>query len=153
MKSLNILVIFFCSFLILSCETGGCIDPQAGNFDGEASEDDGSCTYARDALLGNYYYSSSCHNIDTFIIIPTTMTAGVEMDQLILHNMEYNPNLDFELTLVNDSVLLDQVLGDTLYKGGGVVEAPGNYISFWYEKCLVGSNPCEGDECALIISR
>jgi hypothetical protein len=153
MKKIIYCLSFLFAFIFASCETGGCTDPLATNFDDESSEDDGSCVYANQNLAGNYYYSSSCINIDTFIIIPLVITAGAEPDEIILNDMEFNTNLDFLLTLVGDSLFLNQQIGDTIYAGYGKLEAPGNHMTFWYEKCLVGSDPCQGDECALLISK
>ncbi len=42
-----------CSFFIVSCKKEGCTDSQAENFNPNANEDDGSCTYASDLLQIN----------------------------------------------------------------------------------------------------
>ncbi|MEX1189665.1 MAG: hypothetical protein WED33_10435 [Bacteroidia bacterium] len=41
------------------CKTEGCTDPTATNYDDKADDDDGSCTYERDALIGSYTVSGT----------------------------------------------------------------------------------------------
>lgn len=41
------------------CKTEGCTDPTATNYDDKADDDDGSCTYERDALIGSYSVSGT----------------------------------------------------------------------------------------------
>lgn len=39
---------------LTSCKTDGCTDPTATNYDDKADNDDGSCTFERDAFIGTY---------------------------------------------------------------------------------------------------
>jgi hypothetical protein len=41
------------------CKTEGCTDSTATNFDDKADDDDGTCTYERDALIGSYSVSGT----------------------------------------------------------------------------------------------
>lgn len=41
------------------CKTEGCTDPTANNYDEKADDDDGSCTYDRDAMIGTFSVSGS----------------------------------------------------------------------------------------------
>ncbi len=42
------------------CEYSGCTDPDAENYDPNATNDDGNCVYARDKFLGDYIGSFQC---------------------------------------------------------------------------------------------
>jgi hypothetical protein len=42
-----------------SCKTDGCTDATATNYDDKADNDDGSCTFERDALIGSYGVSGT----------------------------------------------------------------------------------------------
>ena len=39
---------------LTSCKTDGCTDPTATNYDDKADNDDGTCTFERDAFIGTY---------------------------------------------------------------------------------------------------
>jgi len=52
----------FLSFAFASCDTEGCTDPSAGNYDPKADSDDNSCFYDSEPFLGNWIYSDSLQN-------------------------------------------------------------------------------------------
>ena len=55
-------VCFTFTFVGCSDDVPGCTDPQSINFDDMATEDDGSCTYARDIFLSRYLGTFTCQN-------------------------------------------------------------------------------------------
>ncbi len=57
-----IAVAFFASVALSSCDTEGCTDPAAGNFDPEADSDDNSCYYDAEPFLGSWIYLDSIQN-------------------------------------------------------------------------------------------
>lgn len=59
----------------------GCTDPEGTNYNAEATIDDGSCTYERDAFIGEYLATFTC---------PMTL-AFVSNDSLII---KIDPSLD-----------------------------------------------------------
>lgn len=52
-----LMIVGIAGLVFTSCgedDIEGCTDPQSNNYDAEATLDDGSCTYDRDAFLGSY---------------------------------------------------------------------------------------------------
>ena len=67
-------MIAFVSFSVTSCSTEGCTDSTATNYDEKADEDDGTCTYERDAVIGKY--NNSTDNCITGTSFNMEITAG-----------------------------------------------------------------------------
>ncbi len=63
-SSISLLFIFALLLSIPSCTdpVPGCTDEQSENYDSEATEDNGSCTYARTKFLGDYIGPFTCTN-------------------------------------------------------------------------------------------
>ena len=59
MFRLSILAILLISILATSCDTEGCTDPGAGNYDSKADSDDGSCIYDAEPFVGSWTLSDS----------------------------------------------------------------------------------------------
>jgi hypothetical protein len=61
---------------LTSCKTDGCTDPTATNYDDKADNDDGTCTYERDAFIGTY--NNSVDGCDTGSSFNMTISAASE---------------------------------------------------------------------------
>jgi hypothetical protein len=53
-------MLFIGTSTLTSCAKQGCTDSTANNYDADAKEDDGTCTYDRDAFIGTYSVSEIC---------------------------------------------------------------------------------------------
>lgn len=84
MKSMNnslllMAVLFVSALMLQSCDPDpvpGCTDVESTNYDADATEDDGSCTYAEDRFNGTYTGPFVCASAS----IDETMTILVEAD-------------------------------------------------------------------------
>lgn len=90
-------VVLFFFFNTLSAQPG-CIDPQATNFDANATENDGSCLYPM-----------TSYDLTEIIELPETLKecSGVELinSGLWIHNDGGNPNQIFRIDSLNGTIL------------------------------------------------
>jgi hypothetical protein len=59
MFRLSILYFLLIPLLYASCDTEGCTDPGAGNYDEKADSDDGSCIYDAEPFIGSWILNDS----------------------------------------------------------------------------------------------
>lgn len=55
-------MLFLGAATFTSCGKEGCTDAGATNYDVDATDDDGTCTYDSDALVGTYIMSDDCES-------------------------------------------------------------------------------------------
>lgn len=88
-----------------SCDTEGCTDPAAGNFDPDADSDDNSCYYDAEPFIGSWIYLDSIQN----------NTLGFEFNEqrrmLILTSKTDQKNVKMVWTYPN------AIVSDTLIAG------------------------------------
>lgn len=58
-KTLVITMLLSSFFSLSSCDTEGCTDPKAGNYDAKADSDDGNCRYDADPFRGKWDWYDS----------------------------------------------------------------------------------------------
>ncbi|MFN4124072.1 MAG: hypothetical protein ACK4GL_12310 [Flavobacteriales bacterium] len=68
-----------------SCNREGCTDPTANNFDDKAKDDDGSCTYDRDAFIGTYNATENCQS-GTGTFTMTIAASSANTVSILLNN-------------------------------------------------------------------
>ena len=117
------------TFTLTSCKTEGCTDPTATNYDEKADDDDGSCTYERDALLGTYTVNGTVdcdvtpdENVPAKPLVIATSSVATNKIALTYEGITLTCTVSGS-TFVVDS----QTVGGFAYSGQGSVL--GNLIS------------------------
>jgi len=90
MKKLNFspILLLFITFLALSvtsCKTEGCTDPEGVNYDADADEDDGTCTYARDPFIGAFNVNENCDS-GNYNYTMSVAESGTSVSDIVLNN-------------------------------------------------------------------
>lgn len=124
MKSkLLFLFIAFVGFALTGCgdPVQGCTDPDAENYNSEAEESDGSCTYERDKFLGNYSGEIMCgfpvSDGGTFDMEVNEGLSASDQVELVFSNTEL-PLPTVQATVVGDSIfLIDKEVNDVEISG------------------------------------
>ena len=146
MKSiyLNLGFLLILVFTISSCQKQGCTNANAENYDADATEDDGTCTFARDKFIGSYDVSRSCvYESDSSFTLQ--VSVGPNDDEIVLKNLfGWNESLRAQVSGADIS-FKDENAGIT-YEGTGYLA--GNELIVTYDVCETFYYPCsDPDEC------
>lgn len=78
---------------LTSCETEGCTDPEATNFDEGADIENNMCEYERDAFLGSYNVNENCDS-GNFTYTCNISQSSSSVSEVIINNFgDFNVNV------------------------------------------------------------
>jgi hypothetical protein len=130
-------MIAFVSVSVTSCSTEGCTDDTATNYDEKADEDDGSCTYERDAIIGTYNNSTdNCISGNSFNM---TISAGAAAtNQISISNFGgFGSSISVNAVVSGSSITLQSgSLGSglSLLSGTGAISGSLLTINYTYDE-------------------
>ena len=125
-----------------SCKKEGCIDAMAENYDNEAKDDDGSCTYARTKFLGTYNVDQSCvfGGNDNFAM---TVAEGPNKNEIIINNFG-GLDISIRAQVNGGNISFKEENTGVTYEGTGYIS--GNTMTINYEACETFFYPCNDPE-------
>ena len=108
------------AFLNTSCKKEeGCTDQAAENYDSDAEDDDGSCTYAREKFLGSYDANENCTSgNDNYSMTITTSTTS--KGAIVINNL-YNINLSILATVNGSNINFNDTKNGVNFSGSGSI--------------------------------
>ena len=124
-----------------SCESEGCTDPNAENFDADADNDDGTCILAREKFLGTYDLTENCSTgADSYTL---TITASSTSDEnIVIANFYAFSTITASVN--GETFTFDQTEDTINYSGTGTIS--GNTVTINYTASLNGQE----DICSAI---
>ncbi len=119
------------------CKTEGCTDPTATNYDEKADDDDGSCTYERDAFIGTY--NNSTDNCISGTSFNMTIDEGAgSTNQITINNFGgFGSSISITGTVSGSSVTLQSGAlggGISLLSGSGAISGNILTINYTYDE-------------------
>ena len=129
--SLLFMLLVSITLLSISCkdkETSGCTDPAAENYDADADNDDGTCTYAREKFLGTYNANENCDS-GNWTYSSTISESSSSIDMIIISDFgDWNQNV--KATINGDNVTINDIQGGISFSGSGNIN--GNTLTIIY---------------------
>ncbi|MCB0736033.1 MAG: hypothetical protein KDC92_00875 [Bacteroidetes bacterium] len=125
-----------------SCKKEGCTNPNAQNYNADATEDDGTCTFARDAFIGNYSVSQTCvfENDTTFQI---KVEAGPNDNEIVISNF-FGWNANIRATVKDNEITFKEEQLETIFEGTGYLSGQNLILNF--KACESVYYPCSEPE-------
>jgi len=116
------------------CNKEGCTEATATNFDDEADDDDGSCIFERDAIIGSYGVIESCDSTGAGIYTVAITKSSSDFSKVIISPFGGYFGATGVCTLSGSILTLDNVNGTGIEFSAftGTVSANGSTISVSY---------------------
>ncbi|MCE3294626.1 MAG: hypothetical protein K0R65_340 [Crocinitomicaceae bacterium] len=135
-------LLFILALSFSSCKKEGCIDNLAENFDNDAKDDDGSCTYARTKFMGTYSVTQSCviGGNDDFAM---TVTDGPNKNEVMINNFG-GMDINIRAQVSGGNISFKEEQTGVVYEGTGYIT--GNTLTINYETCDAFFYPCSDPE-------
>lgn len=121
-------MLFVGSATFSSCGKEGCTDTDANNYNADATDDDGSCTYDRTKFIGTYTVNESCSS-GNYSYSMTIAESSANMVTITLTNLGNFQN----------AVLTATVSGDALTIASQTVTIDGTAVAFSGQGTISGS--------------
>jgi hypothetical protein len=114
-------LVFFSTMILSSCAKEGCTDSMANNYSSKAKNDDGSCSYDRDAVIGSYLANGTVNcdvsGSDSFSNATVSITASSTAKNKVVMNLD---GMLLTLTVSGTSLTIDnQSISGFTYSGTG----------------------------------
>jgi hypothetical protein len=121
-------MLFLGAATFTSCGKEGCTDAEANNYDVDATDDDGSCTFDRTKFVGTYTVNESCSsgNYNYSMTIAEASSNQVTVTLTNLGNFQ-------------NTVLSGTVSGDALTIASQTVTIDGTAVGFSGQGTISGS--------------
>jgi len=127
-----ILCVSFISILTISCKKDpevitGCTDKQGDNYDPNATEDNGSCTFQK-RFLGDYDGLFTCKGVfaTAFSMAPLSVTELIKKDEVNIIIQSAIGPLPVMGKLTKDTVFVDALLPNVKVRVGDVIAGGGD---------------------------
>lgn len=129
-----------------SCKKEGCTDMLAENYDNQAKDDDGSCTYARTKFMGTYSVSQDCV-FDGTSSFSMSVSDGPNADEILINNFG-NQGFSIRAKVSGGNISFKEEYTGVTYEGTGYIA--GNTFTINYEACETFYYPCsEPESCTM----